>query len=76
MEYFSTIRNPGVVFRVPATKPCHPKVFFISAARLAAVATPLARLNVFNAVLSAKRIFLHLPARIVARVKKNKLSVQ
>ena len=41
--YFSTIRKPGVVLRVPATSPCQLLRCFISTMRQHADAIPLAR---------------------------------
>ena len=59
--YFSTILNPGVVFRVPATWPCHPARIAIATALRASVATPDARANTFNAVRSASKMCRHGP---------------
>mmetsp|Transcript_11618 Transcript_11618/g.35829 ORF Transcript_11618/g.35829 Transcript_11618/m.35829 type:complete len:246 (-) Transcript_11618:411-1148(-) len=55
--YFSTMRKPGVVLRVPATWPCQPAARATSTAARAAVATPDARDSAFSAVRSPKRSF-------------------
>ena len=57
-EYFSTSRNPGVVFRVPATSPCHPWSSASCCSRLDIVAMPLALVKQFSATRSPSRMFL------------------
>mmetsp|Transcript_12338 Transcript_12338/g.25481 ORF Transcript_12338/g.25481 Transcript_12338/m.25481 type:complete len:221 (+) Transcript_12338:255-917(+) len=59
--YFSTIRNPGVVFLVPATCPFQPRPLARSTAARDSVATPEHRLSVFSAVRSPRRISRTLP---------------
>ena len=56
-EYFSTSRNPGVVFLVPATSPCHPWSSASCRSRLATVAMPLALVKQFKATRSPSRMF-------------------
>mmetsp|Transcript_34959 Transcript_34959/g.108737 ORF Transcript_34959/g.108737 Transcript_34959/m.108737 type:complete len:279 (+) Transcript_34959:203-1039(+) len=50
--YFSTVRKPGVTFRVAATWPCQPWRCFTTTSAWVSVAMPLARESRFSAVRS------------------------
>mmetsp|Transcript_30429 Transcript_30429/g.84851 ORF Transcript_30429/g.84851 Transcript_30429/m.84851 type:complete len:260 (-) Transcript_30429:27-806(-) len=66
--YFSTMRKPGVVLRVPATSPCHLAAALRSASSRAAVAMPLARVTMLSAVRSASRILRTGPITLATTV--------
>ena len=58
MAYFSTNRKPGVVFRVPATCPCHPAFEVMYCSLEQRVAIPEARARQLRAGLSPRRTHL------------------